>query len=136
MSSLKYIVHQNTWGSHWYLVNSLSNWNINIHIQLEKGEKLMYDLYLMREGKDSVLLQSGTTSMILWKEDDKTRFRFNDKPKEGVSLRIGTPNKRNWTDAPYFQTEIIESIISDNNSILERDIVFKTNQYTYMWKEK
>lgn len=96
----------------------------------------MYDLYLMREGKDSVLLQSGNTSMILWKEDNKTHFKFNDLPKEGVSLRIGTPNKRSWTNTPYFETDDITEVVSDNEGLLERDIVFRTSQYTYMWREK
>lgn len=69
-------------------------------------------------------------------ESDKVvAFEHNAKPRVGVSMRVGSPYGRSYSNQDYWTTtpvtEILEEFTDDQDRL---NVKFKTRNSTYWWK--
>jgi hypothetical protein len=92
---------------------------------------MAYSLRRHRDGAGD----SGGMSMALWEENNDLKFEHGVIPRVGICIRVGSIYARTMEAQDWWQTSYITEIISDEKTDKYHEIVFKTGNSTYTWRE-
>lgn len=54
--------------------------------------------------------------MLIWEEDGKVKYEYGEKPRVGVSVRVGSYNGRSYSDQDWWQTTPIVEILDESET--------------------
>jgi len=79
---------------------------------------------------------SGQMSLAIWTDGNEVRFEHNSAPRVGVCIRVGSNYARTYSGQDWWQTSYITEIVNDSiDETGNREIIFKTKNSVYQWKE-
>lgn len=78
---------------------------------------------------------SGSLSQALWFDSvRKLQVENNAKPRVGVSMSVGSSYARSYTRQDYWTTTPVTKIIKEWEEDGRLNVIFKTKNSTYHWK--
>lgn len=87
--------------------------------------------YSMYREKDNVG-DSGTMSLAIYRDaSGQIVIEENARPRVGVSMRVGSQYARSFSAQDWWQTTLIEEIISETPD----QVVFRTRNSVYTWNQ-
>lgn len=87
----------------------------------------MYSLIRERDGAGD----SGPMSTAIFEQDGEVKFEEGARPRIGVCMRVGSYIARTMQWQDYWTTTLITAIERES----EDEVVFRTGNSTYTWKQ-